>query len=419
MVPLLLIALAVGTGFMTMQSFGIMAESAKRELGLSDSALGLIQGGGAALPLAVFSVPIGLLVDRTNRVRLLLALAATWTAGTFLTAASPGPALLFVGRMMTGIGTTGALTVALSLSADLCLPEQRGRAMLIANLGKMFGIAAGFAVAGWLLGLFAAQGAPSWFGDIPAWRSAQYGLGVASLLLVAPLFLLREPARHEIEAGPRAPLRVVAGELWERRAFLVPLFVGQIAVVMADGAAGIWAAPLLERSYGLKPAAFAGWLGLIVLATGIAGSILGGLAADWGQKTGRRGGLLIGAVAAAVIGVPSALYPIMPNAAACMAVLGLLLFAGTVTGLIVSVALTVMLPNELRGLSIGAFIAIAGLIGFGLAPVLVALVGKAMGGEQHLAPALALVGTAVSLISVAGFAVAMKRAPLIATYQTG
>jgi hypothetical protein len=41
---------------------------------------------------------------------------------------------------------------------------------------------------------------------------------------------------------------------------------------------------------------------------------------------------------------------------------------GAVTGLVVSVALTVLMPNELRGLCIGAFIAIAGLIGFGLAP---------------------------------------------------
>ena len=32
------------------------------------------------------------------------------------------------------------LTAALSLSADLCLPEQRGRGLLVANVGKMIGI---------------------------------------------------------------------------------------------------------------------------------------------------------------------------------------------------------------------------------------------------------------------------------------
>jgi len=97
----------------------------------------------------------------------------------------------------------------------------------------------------------------------------------------------------------------------------------------------------------------------------------------------------------------------------------LLILAGTVTGLVTSVALTVMLPNELRGLSIGAFIAIAGLIGFGIAPTLVTGVSSVMGGESHLAPALAIVGVLVSIVSVLGFALAMKRAPLAPTCPKG
>jgi len=58
-IALLLIALAIAVGFTAMQSFGIMAESAKRELGLSDTALALIQGGGAALPGAAARAAAG------------------------------------------------------------------------------------------------------------------------------------------------------------------------------------------------------------------------------------------------------------------------------------------------------------------------------------------------------------------------
>jgi len=152
-------------------------------------------------------------------------------------------------------------------------------------------------------------------------------------------------------------------------------------------------------------------LGGAILCAGIFGAILGGMAADWGQKTGRRGGLLLGAIAAAAIGVPAACFPIMPDATFNIALLGLLVMAGTVTGLVTSVALTVLLPNELRGLSIGAFIAIAGLIGFGLTPPLVARVSIWLGGEQHLGMALAIVGVIVSLISVVGFLMAMRNAP--------
>lgn len=409
--PLLLISLAIGVGFCMMQSFGIMAESAKREMALSDTALALIQGVGSALPLVLFSVPIGILVDRTHRVRLLIGLAAIWTLGTFVTALAPSASVLFLGRMLTGIGTTGGLTAALSLSADLCLPDQRGRGMLIGTLGKMAGIAAGFALAGWLLAHFAAADAPQWFGAIAPWRSAQWALGLISAAMLLPMLLLREPARHEVEAGPQAPFRVVADELWARRRFLVPLFIGQTSVVMADSAAGIWASPVLERVYHQSPGEFGQWLGAITLGTGILGAIIGGAAADWGQKSGRRGGLLIGAVIAAAIGTPAALFPVMPGVAGFAVMIAILILAGTVTGLITSVALTVMLPNELRGISIGLFIAVAGLIGFGVAPSLVTLVSSALGGEQHLAAALAIVGLVVSLVSAAGFWAAMRHAP--------
>ena len=419
MVPLLIISLAICSGFTMMISFGIAAETAKRELGLTDATLGIIQGVSAAVPLVLFSIPIGVLVDRINRMALMVLFSLTWTAGTFWTAFADQAWSLFAARMLTGIGTTGALTAALSLCADLCRPEERGRAMLIPTLGKSFGQAAGFAAAGWLIGMFAAASAPQWFGALVPWRSAHVMLGIASLALTLPLLFIREPARHEVEAGPQAPLRVVWGELWSRRGFLIPLFVGQTTVVMADAAGGIWAAPVLERNYGLKPQDFAGMLGAVMLLTGIFGAILGGIVADWGQKIGRRGGLLIGAIGAAVVGVPAALYPLMPDPTSYLVLLGVLVLAGTVTGLVTSVALTVLLPNELRGLSIGAFIAIAGLIGFGITPPLVAAVSQPLGGEKFLGTALALVGTAVSLISVFGFALAMKRAPLAATCQTG
>lgn len=407
----LILAVSICAGFTTMVSFGIMAQSAKAELGLSDEALGAIQGVSAAVPLVLLSIPIGILVDRANRVRLLILCSVAWTLGTFLTAFAPESWSLFAGRMLTGIGATGALTACLSLVADLCLPPERGKGLLIVTLGKSLGQAAAFAVSGWLIGHFAAAGAASLIGDLTPWRSSQLALGIASALLILPLFFLREPARQEVQQGTRVPIRALVSELWSRRAFLLPLFVGQAAVVMADAAAGIWAAPIIERQYGLKPADFAGLLGTVILISGLAGGLLGGLAADWGSKSGRRGGLLLGAIIAAAIGVPAALFPLMPTATGNMLVLGVLILAGTVTGLVTSVALTVMLPNELRGLSIGAFISVAGLIGFGLAPPMVAVVSKPLGGEAALGLAQGLVGVAVSLLSVAGFWLAMKRAP--------
>lgn len=412
-VALSLLALAMAAGFGAMGSFSTVQESAKAELNLSDYALGLIQGVGAAVPLVLFSIPIGFLVDRYNRVRLLLSLGVIWTVGTLVTALAPGAALLFVGRMLTGIGTTGGLTAALSLGADFCTPVQRGRAMLVVSLGKIAGQAAGFALIGALFGFFLAYGVAG----LAPWRSAHIvlaGLSFAALLPAA--VFLREPPRQEV-ASARTGIGIVARELWSRRRLLAPLFLGQVSVVMADAAAGIWAAPVLSRSFGLRPDQFASWMGALMFAAGLGGAILGGVAADWGQGTGRRGGILTGAVVAAAIGVPAALFPIAPGVPLFAVALGVLVLCGTITGLVTSVALTVLIPNELRGFCIGAFIAIAGLIGFGAAPMLVAAASDLMGGERHLGNALALVGAITSALSVMAFAIAMRRAPLDAVGQ--
>lgn len=412
LVPLLLLALVTTMGFTALGSFGTIQESAKAELGLGDDALALIQGLGAAVPMVLFSVPIGILVDRRNRVRLTIGLALLWTLGTLLTAFAPSAGLLTAARMLVGIGSTGSLTAALSLCADFCAPEQRGRAMLIVNLGKALGVALGFALTGWLFGLLSDIPVPSWLAGLAPWRSAHVVLAAISALCLLPLLLLREPARHEVEAGPDAPFRVVAAELWARRAFLGPLFAGQVAVVMADVAATVWVAPVLSRDFGLQPQAFAGWVGALMFGTGVAGAVLGGLSADMGQRSRRRGGLLLGAVIAAGVGVPAAMFPLMPDVMGFAVALGVLSTCGAVTGLVVSVALTVFIPNELRGLCIGAFIAVAGLIGFGLAPWLVTQVSALMGGEAMLAEALALVGVVVSALSFFAFLLAMRRAPV-------
>ena len=409
--PLLVLALAMATGFTLIGSFSTVQEGAKAELHLGDLELSLIQGVGAAIPLALLSIPIGVLVDRTNRIRLLIALAGVWTLGTLLTALATGGMMLFAARMLTGIGTTGALTAALSLGADLCVIAQRGRAMLIINIGKMVGAAAAFALVGALFGRFGRDIGHGLLDAWAPWRATHLALAAIGAALIIPLLFLREPPRHEVVAGANAHFHVVAGELWSRRVFLVPLFVGQSGVVMADAAAGIWAAPVLARNYGLTPDQFGNWMGLLVLGTGLAGSILGGFAADWGQASGKRGGVLIGALIAAVIGVPAAFFPLAPTVATFALLLGVLVFCGTITGLITSVALTVLIPNELRGLCIGAFIAVAGLVGYGVAPTLVVAVSSLLGGEGQLGAALAIVGVAVSIISVAGFLQAMRHSP--------
>lgn len=414
---LVALALAIGAGWQAIGLFSTVQEAAKAELGLSDTQLGFIQGVGAAVPLILLSIPIGRLIDRRNRIGLMIALSSCAVIGLVITAFARDASTLFVSRIFTSLAANCAITAAISIAADLCVPTRRGSAMLILTLGKWGGSAAAFAVGGWLFGLFGEAGLPAWTGVTQPWRGVHLVVALLTVAIILPLFLLREPARRETLAGQSAPLGIVLREIWARRAFILPMFAGQIAVAMVDIAAGIWAAPVLSRGYGLQPQQFAQWMGLVVFVAGVAGSMLGGVAADLGHRTGRRGGILIGAVAATILSVPMALFPIAPSVPAFAIMLGIFLLCGTVAGLIVSTTIAVLLPNELRGICIGLFIAVAGTIAFGLAPLLITFVSHLLGGEAQLGLSLAVVGAITTTFASIAFPLAMRHAPKDSTSQ--
>ena len=404
---LLVLALTICSAAAMRSVFSPVQEVVKLDLGLSDLQMSFVQGLAASIPIAILSIPLGWMVDHANRVRILIGLALIWTLGTVLTAFADSFAALFVTRMLAGLGAICSLPVAISIAADLCAPERRGRSLLLLSLGSTIGGAIAFALGGALFGQLAHTG----FAGLAPWRALHLIFGIVSAVLVGLLLLLKEPDRKEQGEEAGTALAPALRELWSRADFLAPLFVGQIGVVMADTAAGIWAAPVLTRNFGLHPAQFGGWMGLVLLSSGILGSVLGGFTADAGHKSRFRGGILFGALVASGLSIPAALFPIMPSVAGFAALLALLLVCGAITGLVTATAIAVLIPNDIRGVCLGAFIVVGAIVGFGLAPTLVSLGSTALGGESHLSQALGLTGLGVSIVSFAAFALATLRAP--------
>lgn len=406
---IIVVSLVVLAGAAMKTIFSPLQEAAKLSMGLTDFQVGLVQGIAIALPMALVALPLGWLADRANRIRILLGLSFIWTAGMVLTAFAQDFGLLFFARMLSGAAGNFVVPIGISVCADMCMPERRGRSLLVLSLGNVLGAALAFAIGGALLGAIIEQAVPSLMGLEP-WREVSLWFAIGSVALTLPLLFLREPERHEVEQA-NAPIKAIAAALWARRAFLVPLFIGQVGVVMADMAAGVWAAPVLIRNYGLSPAEFGGWMGGGLILAGIVGSILGGFGADWGQKLGRRGGILFGTIVAGVIAIPASLYPIMPTTALFGVAFTALMICGTISGLITATAIAVLVPNEERGLCLGAFMILGALIGIGIAPTVVTLASDAMGGEGQLALSLTIVSVVIGFLSLLGFWLAMKNAP--------
>jgi MFS family permease len=406
---ILLLALIVLSGAAIRTLFAPIQEAAKLDLHLSDFQLSMVQGIASAVPIAIVAIPLGWLADHSSRMRILIGLSLLWTVGTFATAFVTDFNMLFLARMLAGLGGTLVVPVAISVAADMSLPDARGRSMLFLAIGNVGGAAVAFAVGGALFGAFSDHLSLP-FLNMSAWREVNIVFGVFSLLLILPLMILKEPKRHEVEQAGAA-IGATLRALWARKAFLGPLFVGQIGVTMADASAAIWAAPVLARDFHQQPAQFAGWMGGVILLAGIFGAVLGGFAADFGQKSGRRGGILIGAVIASAIGIPVALFPIMHGVPAFAILLLILLLVGTIGGTITATSIAVLIPNEERGLCLGAFMILGSLVGLGISPIVVTMFSQAFGGENHIGMGLAITGVATGILSFLGFLIAMFTAP--------
>jgi MFS family permease len=299
-----------------------------------------------------------------------------------------------------------ALPAAISIAADYSRHDKRGRALFWLSLGVMAGAALAFTAGGKLFGALSAGGGPQLLRQFAAWRGVHVAFAVAAGGVMLALFLIREPARHELGEAAGLGFRAALHAIWVRRALLLPLFVGQVTAVMADTAAGIWAAPVLSRNYGQRPQDFAGWMGLVILGAGVIGSIVGAYTADAGHKSRIGGGILLSAVVAAAVAIPAAFYPVMPGVSGFAWMLLVFLICGSIAGLVTATAIAVLVPNELRGMCLGAFVVIAGIIGFGVAPTLVSSLSTALGGERALGAALGWTGAGASLIGLGGFALA-------------
>jgi MFS family permease len=407
---ILVMALMLLGGGMMRAVFSPLQEAAMLDLKLDDFQISLVQGFAAGFPGALIAMPIAWIIDHGKRVRLLIALIALCVLGTLWTSFCGSFASLFLSRMLAAVGANTAVAVVISLMADMCVVDRRGRALLLLNLGVFGGVALGFALGGILVGALGKHPI-GLFGTLAPWRQTHLVVGLIGALGLLPLFLLTEPNRHEVEHFS-AKLRPTLIALWSKRAFLIPFFAGQVGVALADTAATIWAAPVLIRNYHLQPEQFSGWVGGVLFSGGLLGAIVGALAADRGQKMRRRGGLLIGAIIAAAIGIPGALFPLMPTVSGFAVLMGLLLVSGTAISLIAATAVTVLIPNEERGVCMAAFGIVNSLFGLGLAPTLVTFGSWAMGGDQHLATSLAVVGIFTGILSLWGYSVAMRSAPL-------
>jgi len=257
--------------FIDRQILSILLEPIKQDLGLSDSALGMLTGFAFALFYATLGIPIARFADRSNRRNLIAWALAIWSAMTAVSGLAQNFWHLLLARIGVGVGEAGCSPPAHSMLADYFPKENRATALGIYSLGIPFGILFGFIAGGWLNEFF-------------GWRVAFFIVGVPGLLLaILVRFTLREPPRGMAEgrvADEEQPTIMETFRfLWSKRSFRHMAVGGGLTAFVGYGVI-TWVPSFLIRSYDMNTGDVGTYLGLILGIPGGIGIALGGYLAD-------------------------------------------------------------------------------------------------------------------------------------------
>ncbi|MBY8826353.1 MFS transporter [Sphingomonas colocasiae] len=381
------------------QIIGLLIEPMKRELQLSDLQLGIAHSTSYYVVYGLLAIPMGMLVDRVVRVRVLIAAMLLWGAGVLLTGLARDMWLFALAKAVMGAGGAFTYPAAMSLIADYFDRDRRAFATASYAMGQTLGSAGAVLLGGLGYAALASAAAadPALLMGVSPWRALLIASAALTLLLVPFMLAMREPARLEmggIRGGPRA--------LLAHRRFLVPLFVGMFFMSGVSSGVQVWIIPALMRLHHLQPGDFAVALSLAFLGTSLLGLLISSRFANIARTRGGDRRLVLPAAIAALLCAPASCLAMMPDLAS-LAVLGIVfLVACSVAVSIPVIAINFRIPNELRGAAIGIYVLVISITAALGAP-LIGATSDLLGGSAMLGHAMAAVAVPFALFAALSF----------------
>ncbi|WP_075790702.1 spinster family MFS transporter [Massilia putida] len=364
--------------FLDRMMVSIIIEPVRKEFALNDSQIGLLTGLAYGASFAAAGIPIGLMIDRVNRVRLLAMLVAIWSAMTTLSGMAQSYVQLLLARMGVGASEAGGSPTSLSLISDMFPASRRSTAVGCFFLSNAVGAIMSILIGGYVA---AHHG----------WRAAMLIAGAPGLLLAVVLFVtVREPRRGAMEPGAgSATARPAAGIGQMLRhigtnATMYHILAGVTLTTAGVATIGAWLPSFVMRFHGftIKDAGFA-----VALASGFCGALgsaVGGYLTDKAAdgRPRRRmdvsAGVCLAATATAAAGMLAGTGSLAVGLLSLTQMLAFIVFPAAFGAM-----LGITAPN-MRGATSASLQVCTNLAGYGLGPFMVGVFSDWYGGDQSL-----------------------------------
>ena len=223
---IVLFALVLALNGADTATVGAIAPQLESSLKIGVTDIGLL-ASVSLLVGAVFTIPVGLLVDRTRRMPLLAFSVVLWSIASLFSAFAGSFGALLVTRLALGAVAATAGPAIASLTGDYFSPDERGRIWSYILVGEAAGTAFGFIISGFVASLidwraaFVVLGLPGFFLARELWRTVPEPLrGGQSHLQVGDvdLDLAVQRGAARADRGPAGPGEAPASDAAQQAA---------------------------------------------------------------------------------------------------------------------------------------------------------------------------------------------------------
>jgi MFS family permease len=375
--------------FIDRTTISLLVEPMKRDLHITDTQIGMLQGLAFALLYTFLGLPIARLSDRHSRRAIIAGGVFIWSIMAALCGLARSATQLFMARVGVGIGEAALSPAAYSIITDSFPNAKLGAAFGVYNVGITIGAGIALLVGGIVVGAVSSPGAVyalPIFGEVHAWQMVFIVTGVPGVLLPLLLLTFREPKRRGLlrsgtNGGGGAPLKPPLAEVlryvWLNRKFYGLHFVALALLSMAGYCTSAWLPTALIRAYGVTAGQVGKVLGVSVILMNSSGMILGGLLSDRLTRRGMKDApIIVAAISAVGIATLGSFPPFMPTVPLVWVALFVAGFVFNAYNAVGPMAVNQVTPNQFRAQVSAVYLFIVNALGLGIGPTLVPLVNE-------------------------------------------
>jgi MFS family permease len=293
--------------FVDRQILGLLVRFIERDLGISDTRMGLLQGLAFALFYTLMGLPMGRIADTRSRRNLIVAGILVWSVFTTVCSVAKSYWTLFSARIGVGVGEASLSPAAYSMLSDLFPKERLGVAISVFYMGVFFGTSLAFLVGGTTVDMLARTPTITLpvLGTMASWRLTFVIVGLPGFLFALLAYTVREPIRRGMLAAAgggaaRLTLAETFGQMRRRWQSVAGIGLGMVFQGTITYGFTQWVPTYFQRVHGWTPGQSGRALAAILLTFGCFGMYIGGRMSDRWQKNGVPEGPLKVAVVSAI-----------------------------------------------------------------------------------------------------------------------